>query len=80
MLTITGDIDDFDGLSLRKHFDKHFDCDRYEVQAFTTTGEHMKLEHIVGFSFSPSLLEQARFIEDAAKAGKKLRITIEAVD
>ena len=77
-MVFIGTIDDFDGKCIRPRRDTKM----LEVRAFTTKGEWPKveLESEVAVSFRGSLVEQMRFIADAYGTGKKLRVTVEAVD
>lgn len=74
-MVFKGQIDDFDGLVIRRRFD----ADMYEVRAYRTVGEgyNMKLDGQVAVSFSPSILVQMAEVE--AAIGKRLRITVEVI-
>ena len=76
-MQFTGQIDNFDGLVARKH-----GADLYEMQAFTTSGEYPRvcLAGRMGVSFNLALLDAMKPILDGAKAGGRLRITVEVVE
>ena len=71
-MTFVGEIDDKDGnVIFREDY-----ADLYALRCFGAFSAGERQES-VRVAFSPSMLSQLSFVTDAAKAGKRLRITVE---